>query len=90
MKKETFQIQVNYQGIQRLLKITSDRPAGPDPVAAMYEVFWHEKYLFTLYPTFNEDSLKTWKLVEKDNESQLPLGFLSALGHMIEEVYILN
>jgi hypothetical protein len=90
MKKETFQIQFNYEGIQRQLKITSDRPAGPDPVAAMYEVFWREKYLFTLYPTFDDDSLKTWKLLEKEGESHLPLGFLNALGHMIEEVYILN
>jgi len=56
----------------------------------MYEVLWDDQYMFTVYPTFNEESCKTWKIVEEEMETDFPPGFIIILGSLIEDVYMMN
>jgi hypothetical protein len=90
MKQESFHLQFNWQNSQRKVQVRSEKVTGISPVVAMYEVFWDDVYMFTLYPTFNDDACKTWKIVEEQMESDFPPGFIIVLGSMIEDVYLMN
>jgi hypothetical protein len=90
MKKESFHLQFNWQNNQRRVQIRSEKVTDAAPVVALYEVYWDEVYMFTLYPTFNEEANKTWKIVEEELATDFPPGFIIILGTMIEDAYLLN
>lgn len=90
MKQESFHLQFNWQNSQRKVQIRSEKVTGSAPVVAMYEVLWDDVYMFTVYPTFNDDSCKTWKIVEEEMEVDFPPGFIIILGSLIEDIYLMN
>ena len=90
MTYDHFQVQFNWKNNRRQVQIRTQKVHGISPVIATYEVLWNNTHLFTIYPTFNSSCRKVWKIVEKDRESHLPYGFISALGNIIEDVYTIN
>jgi len=90
MKQESFHLQFNWQNTQRKVQIRSEKVMDTKPVLAMYEVLWDDQYMFTVYPTINEESCKTWKIVEEEMETDFPPGFIIILGSLIEDVYMMN
>lgn len=90
MRLETFEIQFSWRSSQRWLEIRAERPVDYTPVLAIYQVYWNSDYLFSVYPTFNEDCNKTWKILETERASHLPAGFLSVLGGKIDEAYVMS
>lgn len=85
-----FQVQFNWRNIRRQVQIRTEKVAGVSPVVATYEVLWNDTHLFTIYPTFNSNCHKVWKILEKERESHLPYGFITVLGTIIEDAYIAN
>ena len=90
MTYESFHVQFNWKNNRRQVQIRTQRVSGISPVIATYEVLWNNTHLFTIYPTFNNNCFKVWKIVEKERESYLPHGFIAALGNIIEDVYVMN
>jgi hypothetical protein len=90
MTYDHFQVQFNWKNSPRQVQIRTEKVNGISPVIATYEVIWNNTHLFTIYPTFNSNCRKVWKIVEKERESHLPYGFISVLGNIIEDVYIAN
>jgi hypothetical protein len=89
MKHENFQVQFRWENTHRRVQIRTERIEGPEPVVAMYKVFWNGTYLFTVYPTFNASSEKVWALLE-EHALVLPEGFIEVLGEVIEDVHLVN
>ena len=90
MKQERFHLQFRWNNNERLLQIRTVGGTGIEPVISIYQVFWNDSHLFTIYPTFNDHANKVWKIVEQERETHLPPGFIGVLGSMIEEVYLSN
>ncbi len=88
--QESFHLQFNWQSSQRQVEIRSEKVTDFTPVVAMYEVFWDNEYMFSLYPTFSSECYKTWKIVEEEMEMEFPPGFIIVLGSLIEDVYLMN
>ena len=84
---DQFQVQFNWKSNRRLVQIRTRKVMGTSPVIANYQVIWNDTHLFTIYPTFNANCRKVWKIVELERESHLPYGFIATLGSIIEEVY---
>lgn len=90
MTYEHFKVQFNWKNYPRQLLIRTRKVNGYSPVIATYEVLRNDTHLFTIYPTFNANCRKVWKIVEQERESHLPYGFIAVLGNIIEDVYIAN
>lgn len=90
MTYDHFQVQFNWKNNRRQVQIRTQKVNGVLPVIARYEVLLNNTHLFTIYPTFNTNCRKVWKIVEKERESHLPYGFISVLGNIIEDAYIAN
>ena len=90
MSYEHFKVQFNWKNNRRQLSIKTLRANGNQPVIAAYEIHRDDIHLFTIYPTFNRNCRKVWKIVEKERESHLPYGFIAVLGNIIEDIYIAN
>ena len=85
-----FQVQFNWKNYRREVLIRTQKVNGIHPVIATYEVLWNDTHLFTIYPTFNSNCHKVWKILEQERESHLPYGFISALGNIIEDMDTAN
>lgn len=90
MTYEHFNVQFNWKNNRRQIQIRTQKVNGCYPVIAIYEVLWNNTHLFTIYPTFNNNCSKVWKIVEKEREAHLPYGFINVLGNIIEDVYVIN
>lgn len=90
MKQETFNLQVAWSNRYAIFQIKTQRAVGSQPVVALYEVYYYDTYVFSVYPTFTSNGNKIWEIVEKECESELPPGFLGILGKNIEDVYVMN
>jgi hypothetical protein len=90
MTYEHFKVQFNWKNNRRQLLIRTRKVNGYTPIIARYEVLRNNTHLFTIYPTFNDNCCKVWKIVEQERESHLPYGFINVLGNIIEESYIAN
>jgi hypothetical protein len=90
MTYEHFKVQFNWKNNRRQLLIRTRKVNGYYPVIATYEVLRNNTHLFTIYPTFNDNCRKVWKIVEQERESHLPYGFIAVLGNIIEDTYIAN
>ena len=90
MTYEQFKVQFNWKNNRRDLLIRTRKVNGCSPVIATYEVLRNNTHLFTIYPTFNDNCRKVWKIVEQERESHLPYGFIAVLGNIIEDAYISN
>lgn len=90
MSYEHFKVQFNWKNNRRQLLIRTQKINGVSPVIATYEVLRNNTLLFTIYPTFNDNCRKVWKIVEQEREAYLPYGFIAVLGNMIEDIYIAN
>lgn len=90
MTYDQFHVHFNWQNNKRKIQIRTQKPNGILPVIARYEVLWNNTHLFTIYPTFNDNCRKVWKIVEKERESYLPYGFVTVLGNIIEDMYLAN
>lgn len=88
MPYESFQIRFHWKNNPRQIWIRTQKSSGITPDIAIYEVIWKNTHLFTIYPTFNKNSSKVWKIVEEERESHLPFGFITALGGIIDNVYL--
>lgn len=90
MSYEHFKVQFNWKNNRRQLLIRTRKINGVSPVIATYEVLRNNTLLFTIYPTFNDNCRKVWKIVEQERESHLPYGFIAVLGNIIDDTYIAN
>ncbi len=90
MTYEHFKVQFNWKNNRRQLLIRTRKVDGFSPVIATYEILRNNTHLFTIYPTFNNNCRKVWKIVEEERESHLPYGFIAVLGNIIEDSYIAN
>lgn len=85
MKKKSFYIRFYWKSSPKKLFVQTNEATGLQPVKALYQIYWKNNYLFSLYPTFNSNSTKIWNVLEKEREELLPAGFVTAVGMLIEE-----
>lgn len=90
MKQEVFNLQITWSNRYAIFQIKTQKAIGSAPVVAIYEVYYSDTYLFSVFPTFTPQGYKVWEIVEKERERELPLGFLGILGKNIEDVYVMN
>ena len=90
MTYEHFKVQFQWKNSPRQLLIRTQKVNGSHPVVARYEVLHNNTHLFTIYPTFNNNCRKVWKILEKEREAYLPYGFIAVLGNIIEDIYVIN
>lgn len=90
MKLESFPLQFIWRDSTRQVQIRTEKAEGAEPVIAVYQVFWNDSFLFSIYPTFDDLSRKSWEIVEKERAQHLPPGFITVLGSMIDDVYVMN
>ena len=85
MKKKSFYIRFYWKSTPKKLFVQTHEATGSDPVKALYQIYWKNNYLFSVYPTFNRNSTKVWTLLEQERAEMLPAGFVHAVGQLIEE-----
>ena len=90
MQVDIFQIKFVWESKQREVLIRTAATAEKDPPISLYEVYRNNTHLFSVYPVLDSDCKKKWEVLEKERESHIPKGFLSALGYMIDGYYVRN